>query len=280
MHGAGSGPLFLAHLYGMYVALVLTALLVGYFVSRLAGAVREREAELVAARAHAANADRLAALTPLCAGAAHELGTPLGTIALAASELARAADRATEGERLAADARLIRAEVDRCRAILDRMAARFGEATGERPSRLPSARLVEAVRALLPKRGQDRVRFVTEAGEVELPLGAMAQALANLVDNALAAAPEGEVLVRIERAGGELRLSVSDEGPGMPEGLLHRATEPFFTTKEAGRGMGLGLYLCQVTVERLGGRLSLTSAPGEGTSAALILPNPITTEPS
>ncbi len=272
MHAGGGGPLFLAHLYGMYVALVLAALLVGYFVSRLAGAVRLREAELSRARAQAANAERLAALTTLCAGAAHELGTPLGTIALAASELARAADELA-AERVAQDARLIRSEVDRCRAILDRMAARFGEATGDRPARMPVADVVEAVRALLPDGERGRVVFITDPSEVELPLGAVAQALANLVDNALHAA-EGEVEVRIAQTGGELHLAVRDRGPGMPAEVLRRATDPFFTTKDAGRGMGLGLYLCQVTAERLGGRLSLRSEPGQGTEAALIVPAP------
>jgi two-component system sensor histidine kinase RegB len=156
------------------------------------------------------------------------------------------------------------------------MAARFGEATGDRPARLRTERLIEAVRALVPAGDRARVVFVAAAEEVHLPLGSMAQALANLVDNALDAAAEGEVEVRIERAGGELRLSVTDRGPGMPESLLSRVTEPFFTTKEAGRGMGLGLYLCQVTAERLGGRLSLRSGPGQGTEAALIVPEPPT----
>src|SRR5690606_17010356 len=68
-HGAGG---FEAHLYGMYVALVLAAGLVGYFVSRLSAATRQRELELSEARARAAQAERLAALTTVCAGAAHE----------------------------------------------------------------------------------------------------------------------------------------------------------------------------------------------------------------
>ncbi|MBC7173582.1 MAG: HAMP domain-containing histidine kinase [Polyangiaceae bacterium] len=267
-HGHGD-DLFSAHLYGMYVALVVSATLVGYFVSRLAGAVRAREAELRHARAQAAHAERLAALTTLCAGAAHELGTPLGTIALAASELGRAAG---DPARTLEDAELIRAEVARCRAILDRMAARFGEAVGEHPDRVTIDRLFDAVRSLLPSNELGRVAFERSVDSACLPLGAVAQTLANLIENALDAG--GFVEVRAEREGDELHLSVRDDGAGMTPEVLGRATDPFFTTKEAGRGMGLGLYLSEVTALRLGGALSLTSEPGEGTTVVLSLPDP------
>ncbi len=271
-HHHGGGELFSAHLYGMYVALVVSAVLVGYFVSRLSSAVRLREAELRAARAQAADAERLAALTTLCAGAAHELGTPLATIALAASELARVAG-ASGGARLVEDAELIRAEVDRCRAILDRMAARFGESVGERPERVETERLFEAVRALLPERERGRVAFEAAASSAFLPVGAVAQAITNLVENALDAGA-GPVSVRAAHVGRELALSVRDEAGGMSPEVLARAADPFFTTKDAGHGMGLGLYLCRVTAQRLGGRLELRSVLGQGTEAVLALPEP------
>ncbi len=271
-HGAGGGDVFGAHLYGMYVALVASAVLVGYFVSRLSSAVREREAELREARRRAADAERLAALTTLCAGAAHELGTPLGTIALAASELARTAS-ASGDPRLASDAELVRSEVARCRAILDRMAARFGESVGDRPERVAAARIADAIVALVPAGERPRVEVHAEASASAcVPVGAVAQAAANLVENALEAGA-GTVELHATRAGGELRLAIVDRGAGMPDHVAARATEPFFTTKEAGRGMGLGLYLCRVTAERLGGRLELRSAPGRGTEALLAIPD-------
>src|SRR5690606_40054242 len=103
------------------------------------------------------------------------------------------------------------------------------------------------------------------------PLGAVAQALANLLDNALDAS-EGPVELEAQPAPGGLRVEVRDQGHGMPPEVEARATEPFFTTKEAGRGMGLGLYLARVTAERLGGSLALRTSPGEGTVVRLFLP--------
>jgi two-component system sensor histidine kinase RegB len=69
-----------------------------------------------------------------------------------------------------------------------------------------------------------------------------------------------------------LRVTVRDSGEGMAPGVLARATEPFFTTKRPGHGMGMGLFLARALVEQLGGTLELQSVPGSGTSAVLALP--------
>jgi two-component system sensor histidine kinase RegB len=106
-------------------------------------------------------------------------------------------------------------------------------------------------------------------------LGAISQALRNLLSNAFdASGPSGHVRLDVSEsaARGELSFSVSDDGPGMSESVLSRATEPFFTTKARGHGMGLGLFLAQSVAEQMGGRLELSSQPGRGTLAKLVLP--------
>ena len=102
-------------------------------------------------------------------------------------------------------------------------------------------------------------------------------ALINLVVNARDAMPEGgDVTIGAEalEEGGRtlVSLSVTDEGEGMDAQTLKRAVEPFFTTKGVGKGTGLGLSMVQGMVEQCGGRLVLTSAPGEGTRAEIRLP--------
>ncbi|MCA9575594.1 MAG: HAMP domain-containing histidine kinase, partial [Myxococcales bacterium] len=96
----------------------------------------------------------------------------------------------------------------------------------------------------------------------------------NLVRNGLDAAPEGAVRVRAEPAtvAGGVRLRVTDDGSGMTPELLARAGEPFFTTKDVGRGMGLGLYLARAVVEQLGGSFQLRSEDGTGTEVCMELP--------
>jgi two-component system sensor histidine kinase RegB len=99
------------------------------------------------------------------------------------------------------------------------------------------------------------------------------------VDNARQASPPGApVTVRVATqppsGDGARRLvfEIADRGTGIPPELVARVGEPFFTTKPAGQGMGLGVFLARAIVERLGGGLSIRSAPGAGTTATLWLP--------
>jgi two-component system, sensor histidine kinase RegB len=277
-HGSGgaegSSP-FDLHLYGMWIAFSVSACLIAYFVTRTAAALEARERQLALARERVARTERLASLTTLAAGSAHELGTPLGTIAVVAKELERRAQGLAGETGLAEDARVIREQVARCRGILDRMAARAGESTGEMPERVAVGALVERARASLGSDLAPRVeaRVVASAGEAVLPPHAVAQVLDNLLRNALEASPEDAPVELYAAGDGEaVTLQVRDRGPGMDEAVRARATEPFFTTKEAGHGMGLGLFLAQTVVERLGGSLRLESQPGQGTTAVIRLP--------
>lgn len=246
------------HLYGMWVAFVAVAACVAAFVSRMAAAMRAREAQL--GEAHE-KANRFAALAALSAGAAHEIASPLSTIAVAAKEM----ERAAEGE-LREDAKLIRAEVDRCRAILDGMNP--GQAGAETPAQVGAVCAAVATRFGVP------CDMGPEAAQATLPMDAAAaeRMLGNLVKNAVEACGKKPVLLCARRADGHLRLEVSDEGPGMDPAVLARAGEPFFTTKDPGRGMGLGLFISRLLTERAGGRFTIES--GRGTRITLEFPAP------
>ncbi|MCW5892086.1 MAG: HAMP domain-containing histidine kinase [bacterium] len=283
MHGHGGA--FSVHLQGMLVAFIVAAALIATFVVRLSAAIEARDHEIAAMREQAVRTERLAALTTLAAGAAHELGTPLGTIAIVATELQRALERVpdVDGAMLREDARLIRAEVERCRAILDQLATDAGEVTGEAPVRVSVDELVRDVLGQLPAAATGRVSVdgLPLARAASVPRRALVGAITSLLRNALdATAAGGDVRLEVGLASGDgpaarddrLRVVVRDGGVGMPPDVLARASEPFFTTKPAGRGMGLGLFLARTLVEGLGGRLALDSMPGRGTTATLDLP--------
>lgn len=276
-HGAAEGAMgYGAHLWGMFIALTIAAVLVAQFVTRLARALRSRDQALAAAQERLSRSERLAAVMGLAAGTAHEMGTPLATIALISKELERTVSQRPGAEELVADARLIRAEVERCRALLEQLGARAGAPPGERPEAVPFAQLVDRLRAALPDVSPDRLAFdvAPGVGEVVVPARALVQVLSNLVRNAVEASPPAApVRVRASRsADGLLRLEVHDDGRGMSPDVLAQASQPFFTTKPSGTGMGLGLFLVESFAQQLGGRLTLASRPGEGTHATLELP--------
>ncbi|MCY1018941.1 ATP-binding protein [Pyxidicoccus sp. MSG2] len=263
------------HINGMWVAFAVAAGFIVYFVQRVTRALGAREQELAQARALHARREKVASLATLAAGAAHELSTPLSTIAVVAKEVERALAASGTSESVREDLRLIRQQVDRCRDVLVQMSADAGQTTGEPFHAIALGRLVEDTLAELPGAARVRVEVPAElsAWQVHGPPRALARVLRGLVKNALQATPESkpvELRVRAEQA--RAKLEVRDGGPGMPAEVLARAGEPFFTTKAPGEGMGLGLFLARTLAEQLGGSLELRSSPGQGTTASLALP--------
>ncbi len=274
-HGASASSF---HLQGMWLAYTLAAFFVGYFVSRVAAALQEREKELAELQRYAARAEKLASLSTLAAGAAHELGTPLGTIALVAKELARALDNLPGAAALAEDARLVRTEVARCRGILQRLGAQAGNTSGEMPLALTPSHLEGELRAELGERAAAMLSVETtgETSTLLLPERNLVQVLVNLVRNAVDAQRSSgatqPVALHIAVDPEVVRFSVVDRGTGMADDVLKRIGEPFFTTKAPGAGLGLGVFLAHAFAEKLGGRLEFTSRVGGGTKAMLTLP--------
>ena len=271
-HAHHSGTAFSVHLQGMWVALTIAASLIAYFVARVSGALRAREAELLRVQQLAARNEKLASLSTLAAGAAHELGTPLGTIAIAAKELERSIRSAPE--EAIADARLIREELERCRSIVGRMSANAGQTIGELAEPTTTAAVVAALRARMGDAALSGIDLQIEDAAFEAPVQGLVQVLSNLVQNAIQATTEGRppVVIMSDVAGGAVRFTVQDYGRGIARADLDRVGEPFFTTKPPGQGMGLGLFLARAFGERHGGQLVVASDEGKGTRVTLELP--------
>ena len=258
---------------GMWVALGVASAFIVHFLLRVVAALAERERELTDARDRAARQERLASLATMAAGAAHELATPLGTVALVAKELERALDK--RGDTIMAeDARLIREQVGRCRVILDQMSGRVGEHPGENLEATTVTELLSE--AMTGARARPEVRLdlprAVASHVVRWPPRAVAQALRSVITNAQDASATEDVVVVGRLVPKGVVIEVSDSGSGMSAEVLARVGEPFFTTKAPGRGMGLGLFLTRAVVESLGGDLEIHSVPDEGTRVSLRLP--------
>ncbi len=264
--GADPGRLQI-HLQGMLLAFVLTALFIVFFVSKIQQSLHRYQETVASLREERNRSERLASLATLSAGAAHELATPLALIAVVAGEMYRALLELGDDE-LVQDARLIRQQVDICKDILYHMTADAGQPMGEQPVRLE---LGDLLAELENDFSGQRLQIINRADDLALqaPPRTMKRVLGGLIRNALDAGGDADVRLTCFLEDGQLVFQVEDNGIGMDQETLARATEPFFSTKTPGRGMGLGLFLARSVGERYDGGLRLESRVGVGTRAIL-----------
>jgi two-component system sensor histidine kinase RegB len=260
---------------GMWVAFGVAAGFIVHFLWRVTHALEAQTRELSDAQKRADRQERLASLATMAAGAAHELATPLGTIALVAKELEHSLVRTEADAEVVGDLRLIREQVARCRLILDQMGGSVGKSGEQGFESITLAELLQE--SLTGVREKPDVELVVPGthGEkvLRLPPRAVAQALRGLITNAQDASSEGKsVSLKASVHDDRVEIAVEDRGAGIPPEVAMRVGEPFFTTKDPGRGMGLGVFLSRAIVEKLGGALTMESSVGKGTSVTVSLP--------
>lgn len=272
-HAAHGGQAdFGLHVLGMWFNFAVSAGLIAWFVARMAQSLRDRDRQLAAAREAALRNEQLIALGMLAAGAAHELGTPLATMAVIAHEL----ERDHQGDSaLAQDLRLLRTQTEACKDILTRLTASAGEMRAERMTSIPCEQylrqLIERWQLMRPQITIDTRYAGTQPAPVIAAERTLEQALLNLLNNAADVSPEG---IEVEGlwTDTQLTLSIRDRGPGISNEVSRRAGQAFFTTKGPGRGLGIGLFLANASIERFGGAVNLFNREDGGACVRVILP--------
>ena len=258
------------HVAGMGVNFVITALLLGFFINRLARSLRLQQLEVQRVRERALRDEGILAIATQAAGAAHELNTPLSTMLTLLPELRR---EYRGSPALEEDLALLQEQVTRCRTILREMVA-FGKAQlSQQPEQLSVA---DFVRSCL-----ERFQLLRPEAELELQLDedsrsivlrtppGLRHSLLNLLNNAAdASALRGSHVVELQvhSSEGWLELIVRDRGPGFDAG---GATALGQTRKQT--GLGIGLTLAEATVERLNGELTASNTEN-GAQVRLRLP--------
>lgn len=263
------------------IAFTTCSSVVTYFVTMLAVELRQREVQLAAIEKERERARRLEAMATLAAGAGHELATPLSTIAVVANELSRNLEKYEVSPGIRRDVKLIREELNRCKEILHRMKSGAGEAAAENLKPISLKELVAATVEAM--REPSRVIVSIEEGAAEsrgvLPKQAISQALRNLLQNGLdASQPHQKVELQVKlianpKTGHESwSILIRDRGTGLSEEVARRIGEPFFTTKEVGKGMGLGVFLTRNVIQGVGGTLDFEPVSGGGTLCRVDIP--------
>ncbi|WP_445158825.1 sensor histidine kinase [Halomonas sp. E14] len=248
---------------------------------RLSGEIEERrraEESLRQTQDELIQAAKLAVLGQLAAGINHELNQPLAAIR-AYAENARLFLERQRAE--AADANLAQiVELTERMAEISAQLRQFSRKSGSTLTAVSVQACFDyALRLYQARLRSDDVRverhWREEAVWVHADLVRLEQVLVNLIGNALQAmaeTPEPRLILAIETPPGQVRISVTDTGPGIPEAQLSRIFEPFYTTKSPGSGLGLGLSISSRIVSDLGGRIEATNPPGGGACFTLTLP--------
>ena len=261
--GAGL-DLPLLYTAGIWAAVVLGTVFAAAYAGSVAEEGRRMSDALSATQLGLAREQRLSALGALAAAAAHELGSPLATIAVTTKELAR---EVPDDSPFADDIQIVQADSDRCRDILARLTRRGDADDDDSPFSVMSvAALVEAVAA--PYRSDD-VALVFDARGTEnaaepsaMRSPELVHGLGNIIQNAVQFARRA---VHIETVWGtdRVRVTVRDDGPGFLPATLDRIGEPYVSTRgQTGEHMGLGIFIAQVLLEQTGAVLQFGNNRG------------------
>ena len=260
------------HLKGMLLAFSITAFFIVFFVGRIQKSLQEHQETLVILDEERARSEKLASLATLSAGAAHEFSTPLSTIAVAAGEMLHQLKTGRIDQGLVEDAQLIKDQVKACKDILYQMTADAGEHLGEALEKFSVHQVVSKALTGFSENDQARIRIENDAAELSIliPYRTLTRTIKGLIKNGLDASPgDGPVILRCFHDENFLYFQVEDQGSGMDEEVLARAAEPFFTTKEQGKGLVLGLFLAQNVAEQFGGELLISTEKPGGTMVTI-----------
>lgn len=259
---------------GMLVCYGLVATLLVVFITRITRNLRERDEHLAELKQRAAEEDHIVRMGLLASGAAHELGTPLASLAVILGDWRHAPEISAHAE-LAADVDEMQAAVQRCKSIVSGILLSSGEARGEAPSATTvNSFLTETIDEWRSARPAAKLAFHNGFG-ADLAIvsdSTIKQVIVNLLDNAFEVSPHWiELWVRRDDDENTLVLQVADAGPGFAPDMLTQFGKPYRSTK--GRlGSGLGLFLVVNVIRKLGGAVSALNRADGGAIVTVKLP--------
>jgi two-component system sensor histidine kinase RegB len=261
------------HLIGMWINFVVAASLIVLFVGRMARLIRERDRALAELREAALRDQQIVELGTLAAGTAHEINTPLATLALLIEELDESVTDPAQKVRLEE----MMAEIETINARLNRIAVGVGadRSSGARPVALKAYidELMTAWAQAHPNVKLDVKLDMPDDGTRIVAEATIEQAIRNVLDNAAHATLAngcGEIDVVVAASGTRLDIAVVDRGSGLDPAIRDDVGLKIVSTKE--RGLGIGLLLSRAALQRFGGRLELKQGSAGGVEAHILLP--------
>jgi two-component system sensor histidine kinase RegB len=274
-HAMSDKHYFNLHMFGMWFGFVFSAGLVAFFVVELAKTLRVQERTLAEARESALRDERVVALGTLAASAAHDMGTPLGTMAIVAHELEQEYPIHRFPD-LHEKMLLMQQQIDRCKQALSVMSASAGEMRAESGRVMLLTEYIDEVinQWRTHKPGAKLCFFINPCVAAEAKIIAertLTHSIINILNNAAEASPsekgiEFHASWDLEQA----IFRIRDYGPGFPAEIAEFAgKQPVLSKKQ---GLGVGLFLTSSTIKRLGGTIIFANIDSGGASVEIMLP--------
>jgi two-component system sensor histidine kinase RegB len=270
MDGQGSVQLDI-HLVGMWIGFVVSSIIVAIFIARIGQNLRDYDKAIGAVREKALESERMLALGALATSAAHELGTPLATMAVVSKELSQ---EYANQPALLKQLEILQKQVSRCKEILSSITRSAGQTRVDAVQGLPiSEFILEAIQRWRDTRPATEL-VVNMPSATEAPIilldRTLTQAILNLLDNAADESAE-RIIFEADWTEKILIIQIRDFGRGLSAETKRQLGTPFFTSKNE-EGMGLGVYLTQTTLARYDGELSLNNHAEGGVLTIVKLP--------
>lgn len=275
MHAMSDKHYFNLHMFGMWFGFVFSAGLVAFFVVELAKTLRDQERYLAEARENALRDERVVSLGTLAASAAHDMGTPLGTIAIVAHELEQEYPIHRFPD-LHDKVLIMQEQIDRCKAALSVMSASAGEMRAESGRVMPLTEYIDGVlnQWRTHKPGVKLNLFVNPYVAADAKIIAertLTHSIVNILNNAAEASPP-ELGIEFHASWdmNHAHIKIRDYGPGLPPELVGSAgKQPVISKKH---GLGVGLFLTYSTINRLGGKIYFYNLESGGACVEITLP--------
>ena len=265
VHATGHSSSANLHILGMWANFAISALIISYFIRRMASTVKRQQQKIAEQREIQLRDEQLLAVGTLAAGTAHELGSPLNTMKLIVDELV------ADSARPNADLTLLQQQIKRCKNTLKKLLMTAEESQSSSSVAVPVEQyftdLVERWQIMRPDL---RVSISLQANQrLAVFHPTVEQSLINLLDNAAAASPE-VIDLDISYSGDMANITIRDYGSGLNGRTMDELGQAFVSHKA--EGLGLGLFLSQATLSRFGGSVCLGNAPGGGAMTQITLP--------
>ena len=281
-HNMNGGPeeqelVFQLHLVGMWVIFLVSSILISVFVTHMANAIKDRELNLAKSRESEIRNEQLVALGTLAAGTAHALGTPLSTMAVLLTDLDKLDIEQFKNSNIKADISVLRQQVTRCKHSLTQLTRYYNKDNSEKEENSLISEFTGDIQDYIFNiHPNASIKFeIACEGDPEVVASlSVRHAVINIIENSIKAAEKHvEVSFKIIESSPPLfQISINDDGPGIPAKILEKMGEPFISTQK--EKMGLGIFLANATIEKLGGTIEMFNLKTGGALTLIKLPLP------